>query len=512
MLVSLVGKTMEKKLVCLLICFLLLLLPSLGVCASLSADSAFQKAQQLYNYENYEEALEAFKDLRPEYPTSSELGYYIGMTYKRMQDYRRAQPYLEKSCRLKPRFDAALPELIELLYQRELFDKAMEWISVAEREFIAPAQIYYLKGMVLLKQGEESLAINAFDNAESLDPSLAQSVAYQKALALSQKKDYASAREQLRSVVVKDPASDLAAFANEYLDALRRVEEVGRKVKGSVSYSVQYDDNVICKPTDSSLASTASGEEDWLHVMTAQAEWALIPSRIRGLGLNAVYSFYGTKHNDIGLYDIQSHDISLQPAFYTEAATFAMPVHYDYVTLNDDPYLDIVGVSALANFADTSERMWRLQMQYDHNDYHWPVTNVDDNRDSHELTLSAGHYWFWDSSGYLNVNYAVNYSAARGRNWDYFGNRLTLTLAVPICKTMQWNFVTDFFRQDFSKTHTTYNEQRKDNVLTVSNLLVKEIFENIQLQLQHTFTYDMSSIGIYKYNKNTYSLGVKYRF
>ncbi len=90
---------MGKKLVLLFICFFLVLLPSLGVCASVSEDTAFQKTKQLYNQENYEEALTAFKDLRLKFPVSFELGYYIGMTYKRMQVYAKAQPYLEKACK-----------------------------------------------------------------------------------------------------------------------------------------------------------------------------------------------------------------------------------------------------------------------------------------------------------------------------------------------------------------------------------------------------------------------------
>ncbi|MDD4939850.1 MAG: tetratricopeptide repeat protein [Candidatus Omnitrophica bacterium] len=490
------------------LCTLLLLQP-FGVCSGAEIDERFQQAQQHYYHENYEEALEMFKTLKSGYPGSSEIAFYLGMTYKRMQDYRSAQPFLAEACSLKPRIDAALPELIELLYQNDRLNEAQEWIGVAEHDFIAPGQIAFLKGMVLLKQEKIGAALKAFDDAEKLEPSLASSVAYQKAIALSQKKDYAQAREQLRGVVIKDPGSDLAAFANEYIDTLKRKQRGEQRLKGSASYSVQYDDNVTFKPNDSALVSDTTGERDWLQMATAQLDWALKPIEMKKTALNAVYSFYTTKHNDVGLYDAESHDISVQPAYYGRTVTFAMPVHYNYVTLNEDPYLDTVGASALLNISDNFDKMWQLQLQYNHYDYHWLADNERENRDTDESSLSLGRYWFWDSSGYLNLNYSFNYSDAKGRNWEYFGNRIVLTVVVPLREGLQWNFVADYFRQNFMNTHSTYNNKRDDDLVTVSNLLVKELSENIQLQAQHTFVYDDSNIGLYKYKKNTYSLGVK---
>jgi len=72
--------------------------------------------------------------------------------------------------------------------------------------------------------------------------------------------------------------------------------------------------------------------------------------------------------------------------------------------------------------------------------------------------------------------------------------------------------VADYFRQDFTKEHTVYHKGRHDNIVTVMNLLAYQICRDTELQLQHSYIYDMASIGVFKYKKNIYSIGVKYSF
>ena len=56
--------------------------------------------------------------------------------------------------------------------------------DVAEKQEVVPAQIAIYKGLTLLKKGEDiQAAINSFDKAAQLDPSLTQTVKYQKAIA-----------------------------------------------------------------------------------------------------------------------------------------------------------------------------------------------------------------------------------------------------------------------------------------------------------------------------------------
>ena len=62
--------------------------------ASVSADEKLQQAIWDYKHENYEEALELLKPLRKEQPESTLIAYYLGITYKQLQDYNKARPNL----------------------------------------------------------------------------------------------------------------------------------------------------------------------------------------------------------------------------------------------------------------------------------------------------------------------------------------------------------------------------------------------------------------------------------
>jgi len=472
-----------------------------------------QKAEALFQHENYEEALTLLKALRTEQPQSSEVAYYLGMTYKRLQDFPAAQSHLEAASRLSPVMKDVFLELIDLLYQSFQFEEAKKWIAAAERESINPAQLAFFKGLVLLKEGEDAQgAISAFEEAERLNPSLAQTVKYQKGLAYLQLKKFKEAKNAFQEIIAKDPNTDLAKFANEYVGALTRHEKVTRPFRGSIGYALQFDDNVVFRPNDDSLATVISENSDWKHVLTARGEYKL---KINDhFGVNTGLSFYGTKHNDLGYYDIMSYDFPIQPTFYFKKLSVAFPLHYNYVDVNDSKYLKIFGLGNLNNLLVGKNQLVQLQLQYNKKDFCWAVDDPNDSKKAHEYLWALGWYRFFGKNreGLVNLRYAMNYEDTEGDNWTYRGMRYTLTTVVPLFEKLKWNFVADYFRQDFTKEHTVYHKGRHDNIVTVMNLLAYQICRDTELQLQHSYIYDMASIGVFKYKKNIYSIGVKYSF
>jgi len=106
----------------------------------------------------------------------------------------------------------------------------------------------------------------------------------------------------------------------------------------------------------------------------------------------------------------------------------------------------------------------------------------------------------------------MNYDDAKGNNWTYLGNRLSVASTIPISKKIKWSLSWEYFYQDFVKVNSAYEKARTDNVLTVSSLVAVNIFANCELQLQYTYVNDAASIGVYKYNRDIYSAGLKYEF
>jgi tetratricopeptide (TPR) repeat protein len=476
-------------------------------------DNKLKNAQRLFQHENYEEAVGLLIELKAEQPQSSEVAYLLGMTYKRMQDYAQAKKYLEEAVSFTPGVKSALPELIDLLYQMNILEEAKKWVSKAQDEAVAPAQTAFLKGLILLKEGADlESAIKSFEQAESLDPAMAPSVKYQKGLVYLQLKDFARARKFFREVIARDASSDLARFAKEYLGILDKKQEAARPLRGYVGYSTQYDTNVIFAPNNEDLIHDVSNKDDWRHVFSGNVEYNFKP--VKDFGVRSGLTFYGTKQNDIGFYDMMSYDFLVQPAFYPGKAMVAFPMHYNYVSINERKYLGVMGFGILNNLMLGKFHMLQFQGNYDVKDYFWGDSRGDDDKDGCEYGLGAGWYRFLgkDRKGFINLKYAINNEETRGNNGKYFGNRFTFTSVTPFMEKFKWSLVGDYMRKNFHKQHTTYNKRRHDDVYTVSNFLSYDIMRNTEINMQYTFTYSGSSLGVYKYRKNVFGLGVRYRF
>ncbi|MDD5584621.1 MAG: tetratricopeptide repeat protein [Candidatus Omnitrophica bacterium] len=471
------------------------------------------KALWLFQHENYEEALPLFQELRAQDPQSAQTAFYLGLTYKKLQDYLAAIPELEAAATLQPPAKNALIELIDLLYQCDKINEAKLLLARAKQESDAPAQVAFLNGLVLLKEGKDiPAALQSFETAERLDPALTKIVEYQKAIAHIQLKNYTVAKNTFQGIVTQGPGSDLARFADEYIEELTRREESAKPFHGSVGYAIQYDDNVTARPLDDAFVSDADKKKDWRHVFTTYGDY--IGKVTERLSIKTGYSFYRTKYNEQGFYDLLSVSVPVQPIIAFEKAAVSFPLQYSYTTVDDRTYLKTISAGNTNNIMLRQDTMLQTQLQFNHKDYDWAVLNPDDNRCGDEYLFALGGYRFFGRKldGFFNLRYALNYEDTKGSNWGYLGNRATITAVIPLNKKLRWNFVADYCNKAFRKDNTTYNQKRRDNIYTVSNLLAYRIFENTELQLEHIWIYDDSSIGAYKYRKNVFGLGVKYTF
>jgi hypothetical protein len=184
------------------------------------------------------------------------------------------------------------------------------------------------------------------------------------------------------------------------------------------------------------------------------------------------------------------------------------------VIVNDKKYLQLVGVGNVDNVTIARDQMVQFSLQYNWKDYAWGENAHDEIRDANEYLWSLGWYYFFakNREGVVNVRYAMNYEEAKGTNWIYFGNRVSAGSTIPLAKKVNLSVSGDWFAQHYIKGNSIYEKRRFDNVFTVSNLLAVEIFKNAELQFQYTYVNNLSTIGIYKYVRNVYGAGVRYKF
>jgi len=502
-------------------CFLALVLTA-GVClfpARINADeeamekgTKMQRAIWHFKHENYEEALEVLNELEKAEPGSSTVAYYLGRTYKKLQNYNKSIPYFEKAATLHPRIISALMELIDTLYQKGRLKEAKKWIKVAEDDDINPAQTAFMKGLVFLKEGSDiDGAIASFEKAKALDPAIGSSADYYIGLAHMKAERLAAAKEMFLNISAENPNTSLAAFADQYASMISQREEAMRPFRGQISAAMQYDSNVMLKPDDPSYAPAVGDAGDWRQAYTLNLEYNVNP-----LGTYRTkfgYGLYLAKQVDLGFYDTVSHNFMVQPGIYGKKITVTFPCKYNYVTINDKGYLQMFEAANINNISFTDVIMLQFGLTYKNKKFLWAPSSHGEDRDSNEGIMHVGWFYFFpDNKGYVNLKYTGNYDHTEEGNWRYLGNKGTVSFMYQVLEKMKFNSTADFLVEYFTERNATTRKKRRDGILTLTSFLTYEIFEDTEIMLSYTYTDDMSNERVYDYTRHIYSTGMVYKF
>ena len=497
--------------------FLGVLLTIFLLCPStptLAADDPLARGVTEYRAENFEEAVALFQRAREVAPDSSVAAFYLGITLKQTGDYSGAAKNLRDAIRLSPPVRDAYPELIEVLYSQGDLPEAREWIEAAEKERVKPPHISFLKGLVLAKGGDAEGALAAFARARDLDPSLTQAADLQMAMVLARDRQFSRAQESLQAVVNINPASDLAGFAREYQKSLEQAIAAYRSWRLDVGLAYQYDDNVVNKPlgvTGISAADNITGEADSSLVGTLEADWSPLLGAPWSLGIQ--YNFYSNTHQDLEAFDIITQQLAVTPGYLSTAGVFSLPATISFVWLDDESYLHLYSLRPSWSRQLAPGHIGQLSLRYDRREMQQADLDAAENRDGDIYGISAA--WirtFAEERGALNARYQYFRENTEGANWDTADHEFSLSLLVPVVRSMTLNASGDALRQEYQHEHTTFHEKRNDTIYSASAGLVWEPLAGLRVNLQYAYTRAHSTLPIYDYERNTYTAGVNYAF
>ncbi|KJJ84119.1 conserved hypothetical protein, secreted [Candidatus Omnitrophus magneticus] len=480
--------------------------------ASDEPDKTLQKAIWNYKHENYEESYDALLKLLKENPNSSIIAYYLGMVSKKLEKYDTAKTYFEKSITLSPKIKNAILELMDLDYKKGKFNDVSKWIAVAEKENIFPAQTSFFKGLLLLKESKDiDSAIKYLEQAKTIDPSLTQTVDYHLGMACIKKQNISDAKQFFKNVIVEGKNSNLATFAEQYLSAIARKEDISKPLHGNISTTVQYDDNVILSPDENIIAISPGNTDDFRAVYTLDGTYNIKLNET--VNNKFGYALYAAKQFDLGFYDMLSHTFFTQPSISNNDILINFPCDYTYLTINDKGYLSSAGIGSEINKKLDASNMGQIGAGYKYKDFLWPALLAGENKDSNEYSVyGAWFYFFQDNKAFVSGKYTINYDNTEESNWRYLGNKFSAVTAFPIIEKVKAGTLIDLCFQNFTDTNLLYYQKRHDIVASCSSFLLIDIFKNTELKISYTFINDSSNIQIYTYKRNIYSAGVKYKF
>jgi len=475
------------------------------------------KGIDLYKQEKYGEAAGALENARKQDPRSSSAAFFLGLTYKQLMDYSRALPHLRDAVTLEPRIKEALVELIEVLYhlyEGGKGDEAKKWIEVAERENIYPAKIAFLKGLLLIKEGKNEAARESFETAKSLDNTLAQSADVQIALSLLNENQLKKAMDRLKTTILQDPNTDMAAFARQYQDLIERRMEMERPLRVTFSAFGQYDTNVVLKPVEGSLAPDITNEDS--RVLTSALRFDYLPSFEGPWLFNAQYAISGNWHQRYSTsHDSISNGVYAAPGYNFGKSALNLALRYNHALVRNpsyNRYVDVFSVGPLYRTLLRENQIMEVFAGYSDNKYEEAPLIPEEDRDSQRFNSYVNWVWLFKKDAFFNLKYEYSKEDAEGANWVNSGHSFAFALTLPLIEKLSLQLSGEAFLQDYRNVHSVFGEKRDDEFYSGTLGLSYALLRDLSLIAQYTRSRADSNFAIYDYKRSVYALGLEYRF
>ncbi|MBI9082539.1 MAG: tetratricopeptide repeat protein [Desulfobacterales bacterium] len=510
---------------------LIVCLMSFFLAASAFGESPeFLQGVDQYKNENFEEAAEALKKARAQEPQSTVAAFFLGLTYKQMQNFPMAVENFRDAVTMTPRIKEALVELVEVLSRMgkpENLKEAKEWLAVAEKENIFPAKIAFLRGLILSKEGRDLEAVTQFEKAKALDESFTQSAEFQIAMSYVKAKQLDKARDRFKAAVLFDPQSDLASFARQYQDSVEK--RLGQQVRFTLGVFGAYDDNQVSRWNGAGGpgAPAWTGEEDEeTSRLRTQFRVDYVPILPGAWLFNAQYALSAAwNQNYSSSRDNLSNGLYLAPGYNFGQYAVNLAVNYNFSMKKEAAVngyrkqSEYLSVGPLVRGLFMNQHLLEVFAGFDNKEFFDPAADSRNDRDSKTFRSYLSWIWSYTQGAFLNLKYEYTKEDSDGEWWENQGHKLIFNTSYPLMPRVAAQASCQYFIQDFENksldpipSDPTKINDRLDKITNGSLGLTWEFMPGTMLIGQYAFTRADSNIAIYDYNQNVYSVGVEYRF
>ncbi|MBF0486754.1 MAG: tetratricopeptide repeat protein [Nitrospirae bacterium] len=477
----------------------------------IAADSSLDEGINQLKEENFEEAIVFFKKAKEAQPGSSAISYYLGVALKKTGDTKGAEENFVEALTIVPPVEEAYTELIEVYYTQDKLKEAKEWIAKAEAAKARPGSVAFLKGLVLLKDGDNDGAIEAFNKAKELDPSLAQTVNYQLAAAYNRERRFTDAKTALDAVIEADPSSDMASFAKEYQKAVEENISANREWRFAIGISYRYDDNVLLKPEGGIPGVEISGQRDSAILNTLRIDYQ--PNLGNTWFLNMQYNLISNYYFRNASHDLLIQSLTANPGYGFKDGAIYLPITYNYALLNGSKYMGLLSAKPTVNWMFEKDHIAQAFVGYERRDMLGDISDPDEDRTGNRYLTGLGYiYLLSHGKGMLNFRYEYSSDMTQGQNWANMGNKLTAGAMIPIVQDVYGVLNFEAFFQRYYNENTFFGYKRKDDTYTATASIVWQATKFMDVSMQYSHTTADSNIYLYQYNRNMYTTGVEFKF
>jgi tetratricopeptide (TPR) repeat protein len=468
------------------------------------ADILFTRGILALDDGNYARAEDYFSQVHRLRPGDVPTLFFLGLARNRLGEYGAAVRLLEDVAGRDPRYPGVA---LERGYARAGLGMCREAIPLLEdamREEPQSGFACYLMGVCLAGTGEDLSALGYLSRAEALAPELGAPAAYQSAASLVKLGRDEEARRNLLRIIREEPEESRVSRAARELLARLEGRPAPKRVWVDATARYEYDSNVTLLPDNEALVDT-SEKGDWRFMNTFQLK--VSPVVRPRYDLSIYYRFLDSVHNHIGDFNLQGHELA--PTFTVTLGRVNLFAGYefDYYFLDDchQSYYRTNGIFAGTDFQLSPHSLTRLQYRYTTGDYFLDFTAPEDNLDIRGAnTVGFDHYLFLGGRADCYCRFAFSYDRnnTAGRNFTYNGYDFIWEFCAPLFQEVRLDAWARYLILDFPRSTTGRRDHRQEyNVM-----LLRPLNECFDVALNYGATINDSTVPLYQFDRNIYSL------
>ena len=475
-------------------------------------DDKLVKVQNEYQRGNLEEALALLKPYQHQESNNADINFYLGLVYKGLLDYQRAEKHLQLSLKVAPENGEAHSHLGELYHSRKQFDLARQELLLARQYHGRKAYSAYLLGLIYLNDKNFNKALALLDESIQLDTSFIQKAEYSKGIAYYRKGDYRHAESAFQTAIDQDPESDAGIYARMSLKKMRKEADTASKpLRASIGLALSYDDNVTLSPSQSLVPVNISNQRDFRQTLTINTAYLLRFSDHWSMDLG--YQFNQSFHNQLGQYNVTGNTLTLMPTYKMQSSEIGFQGSIDYYLLDYRKYMQTTGGYLFYRRPYNKKNFGTVRFGIRNSKFFQVPILAAENRSSVATVLDYSHYYFLDKKGaYIALGLSDVRENAKGNNWDNGQQKIDGSFSYPFNEKLKSEIYVGWTHQKFGRQHTLAGIKRADQLYSVSTALSYLLSKPWRISGQLYWSQAQSNISTYSNNRKIYSLSTEYSY
>ncbi|MGV7222314.1 MAG: tetratricopeptide repeat protein [Nitrospinales bacterium] len=295
----------HKKYIFFIFLFLVLALSGLSGFVIAGESTSFSKGLQLYKAQNYKGALTEFQRATRENPDDAKSNYYLGQTYGKLKQHKRAAKFLKKSISINPNYTPAYLSLGINQYKIKAYDDALSTFGQAIKANPKDGTAYFFRGLSYQGKKDYQRAITAFQKSKSLTKDFRQLSYFNIGLSYYKLESDKKAEKYFQKTISIDPAEDISETSRNFLKIIADRKQKNKPWYFEASAGFEYNDNVISPQED-----LVTGDGDTALIL--EFEGGLKFLDFGNIEAEVTYDFFQRLYQeDLTAFDFQSHSPAL---------------------------------------------------------------------------------------------------------------------------------------------------------------------------------------------------------